>query len=99
MGIRTEQAVHQANLESYEQTEGNADQTGSNGEPAIERLEMVAGVGKRSADNHRDQHHSGSRSNSENDKVQNGPAWISNRGQHQQRNGRRSGQSMHDAHG
>jgi hypothetical protein len=98
MGVGAEQSIHEADLESDEQPEGDADYAGRQSQTAIEAGEAFAGVGKGRAQDHRDQHHARDGPQPEHQQVSNRPPGRANRSQHQQSDRCRPRQSMHNAH-
>jgi len=95
--MRREQAVHESNLERNERTKSNADYSGKDREPTIERCELFPGVRKGRTNRHGDHDHSGNRSHAKHQQIDHCPSRIANSGQHQQSDGRRACQSMHDS--
>ena len=99
MRMRREEALSESDLESNEEAEGKAEQTGCDSETAIEWGKSPARVSERSANHHGDQHHAGNGSNAKDEKIRNGPVRIADFRQHQQSNRGRACKTMHQANG
>lgn len=82
--MRSEQAVYESNLEGNERTKRNADYSGKDREATIERCELFPGIREGRTNRHRDHDHSGNCSYAEHQQINNCPARIANRSQHQQ---------------
>jgi len=91
-----EEAVHESNLVSNEKSESDADQSGSDGQTAVE-VRKLAGVCEGNTKQHRNHHHAGDGSQSENKQVSNSPTWVADRGQHQKCDRGGSGKAVHYA--
>ena len=95
--MRREKSVYDANLVSHEETEAQAKQTGSECESTGKRLTSISNHSERGGKAHCDQHHARNGAYAEDQQVGNGPVNISDRGQDQQGDSRRTGKSMHYA--
>src|SRR6266853_1367178 len=94
--VSAEQSAAKSNLIYQQQAEGETEESGHESQPHAEVCMFSSKEGEGGGDAHGNQHHSRNSANAEDQQVSNGPAWIANGGQHQQRYGSRDRQPVYD---
>lgn len=96
--MRGEKALHETDVVDQKQPESEAQCAARQTQISIEPIHAMCGIREWNRDRRRDEHHPGNRANPKNQKIHNSPRRARNRREHQQRNGRGSGQAVHDAY-
>ncbi len=94
MEVAGEEATHDADLIREEQSERKRQDSGSDGQPAVDALGPGAGHEERQADDGRQQGHAGRNANTEDDEIGERRASVLDRRQDQQGHRRASGKAM-----
>ena len=93
-----EEAIHEADPISDKQTKNQADHARGRNESLVEPGQATARKGERNREGQRHQHHPGNRSETKDQQVENGPSWLANCAQYQERDRGRARQAMDNAY-
>jgi len=95
--VAGEEAVDETHLVDDEESEGDAQDSGGDGQAAVEPLPAVANVVKGRCHAEGDEHHAGDGADAEEEEVGDGPVGIVDGGEDEESNGGGAGQTVDEA--